>query len=148
LWGQSFSVTLIDADVNLIATLCSQLAVAMANASAYQQIEQLNINLEQKVAARTAELQMQQNKLQEVNERLRLATRHKSEFLARMSHEIRTPLNAIIGYSEMLMEEHEDPAQEPLAQDLGKIHSSGKHLLSLINDVLDLSKIEAGKMEL
>jgi len=145
---ESFSKTLTDADLKLIATLCSQLAVAMANASAYQQVEQLNINLEQKVAARTAELQMQQDKLQEVNERLRQATRHKSEFLARMSHELRTPLNAIIGYSEMLIEEHENPGQEPLTQDLGKIHSSGKHLLSLINDILDLSKVEAGKMEL
>lgn len=144
---ESLSKTLTDADLTLVATLCSQLAVAMANASGYRQIEQLNINLEQKVAARTAELQMQQDELKEVNERLRQATRHKSEFLARMSHELRTPLNAIIGYSEMLMEEHENPAEESLTQDLKKIHSSGNHLLSLINDILDLSKVEAGKME-
>ena len=144
---ESLSKTLTDADLTLVVTLCSQLAVAMANASGYRQIEQLNINLEQKVAARTAELQMQQDELKEVNERLRQATRHKSEFLARMSHELRTPLNAIIGYSEMLMEEHENPAEESLTQDLKKIHSSGNHLLSLINDILDLSKVEAGKME-
>ena len=144
---ESLSKTLAEADKTLVATLCSQLAVAMANASGYRQIEQLNISLEQKVAARTAELQMQQDELKEVNERLRQATRHKSEFLARMSHELRTPLNAIIGYSEMLMEEHESPAEESLTQDLKKIHSSGNHLLSLINDILDLSKVEAGKME-
>ena len=144
---ESLSKTLTDADLTLVATLCSQLAVAMANASGYRQIEQLNTNLEQKVAARTAELQMQQDTLKEVNERLRQATRHKSEFLARMSHELRTPLNAIIGYSEMLIEEHEDPAENSLTQDLKKIHSSGNHLLSLINDILDLSKVEAGKME-
>jgi len=65
-----------------------------------------------------------------------------------MSHELRTPLNAIIGYSEMLQEEVEDLGQSELVPDLGKIHTAGRHLLALINDVLDLSKIEAGKMEL
>ncbi len=72
----------------------------------------------------------------------------KSQFLASMSHELRTPLNAIIGYSEMLQEDVEDLGHESLSSDLAKIHTAGRHLLSLINDVLDLSKIEAGKMEL
>ncbi len=72
----------------------------------------------------------------------------KSQFLASMSHELRTPLNAIIGYSEMLQEDAEDAGQDALVADLGKIHAAGKHLLALINDVLDLSKIEAGRMEL
>jgi signal transduction histidine kinase/CheY-like chemotaxis protein len=76
------------------------------------------------------------------------ANRTKSTFLANMSHELRTPLNAIIGYSEMLEEEAEDRGLADLAPDLGKIKAAGKHLLALINDVLDLSKIEAGKMEL
>jgi PAS domain S-box-containing protein len=76
---------------------------------------------------------------------LETASSNKSQFLANMSHELRTPLNAIIGYSELLME---DVADEAAQADLRKIHSSGKHLLELINDVLDLSKIEAGKMEL
>ncbi len=76
------------------------------------------------------------------------ANRTKSAFLANMSHELRTPMNAIIGYSEMLIEEAEDLKLEGFAPDLGKIRSAGKHLLSLINDVLDLSKIEAGKMTL
>ena len=65
-----------------------------------------------------------------------------------MSHELRTPLNAIIGYSEMLQEEAEDLGQDALAPDLEKINAAGKHLLGLINDILDLSKIEAGKMDL
>ncbi len=76
------------------------------------------------------------------------ANRAKSQFLANMSHELRTPLNAIIGYSEMLQEEAADAGQTSFIPDLEKIHMAGKHLLALINDVLDLSKIEAGKMEL
>jgi len=76
------------------------------------------------------------------------ANRAKSTFLANMSHELRTPLNAIIGYSEMLEEETRDSGKVENVQDLKKIQSAGKHLLALINDVLDLSKIEAGKMGL
>ena len=76
------------------------------------------------------------------------ASRSKSQFLANMSHELRTPLNAIIGYSEMLVEEAEEAGNEAMLADLAKIHSAGRHLLSLINDILDLSKIEAGKMDL
>jgi PAS domain S-box-containing protein len=72
----------------------------------------------------------------------------KSQFLASMSHELRTPLNAIIGYSEMVQEEVEEMGEPALAADLQKIHTAGRHLLSLINNILDLSKIEAGKMDL
>jgi CheY-like chemotaxis protein/nitrogen-specific signal transduction histidine kinase len=75
------------------------------------------------------------------------ANRAKSQFLANMSHELRTPLNAIIGYSEMLQEEAVESGQQVFVDDLKKIEGAGKHLLTLINDVLDLSKIEAGKME-
>ncbi len=76
------------------------------------------------------------------------ANKSKSVFLTNMSHELRTPLNAIIGYSEMLMEEAEELAQEETFADLEKVRTAGKHLLALINDILDLSKIEAGKTEL
>jgi len=76
------------------------------------------------------------------------ANRTKSLFLANMSHELRTPLNAILGYSEMLQEEAAERALDGFAADLERIHAAGRHLLALINDILDLSKIEAGKMEL
>jgi CheY-like chemotaxis protein len=76
------------------------------------------------------------------------ANRAKSQFLANMSHELRTPLNAIIGYSEMLQEEATDLGYDDLAPDLEKINGAGKHLLGLINDILDISKIEAGRVDL
>jgi PAS domain S-box-containing protein len=76
------------------------------------------------------------------------ANRAKSRFLASMSHELRTPLNAIIGYSELLRDEAQETGADGFVPDLDKIHGAGKHLLALINDILDLSKIEAGKMEI
>ena len=75
------------------------------------------------------------------------ANRMKSQFLASMSHELRTPLNAVIGYSEMLEEEAVDSGQKAFIPDIRKIHTAGKHLLQLINDVLDFSKVEAGRLE-
>ncbi len=97
--------------------------------------------LERKVAERT-------QTLQEMNLKILEADRLKSEFLANMSHELRTPLNAIIGFSELLMEDLQPTGSVEQVESLRDIHSSGKHLLQLINDLLDLSKIESGKMEL
>jgi len=86
--------------------------------------------------------------LEKANKDLADANRAKSAFLANMSHELRTPLNAIIGYSELLEEVADElKIEEEIGPDINKIHSSGKHLLAIINDILDLSKIEAGKME-
>jgi signal transduction histidine kinase/CheY-like chemotaxis protein len=93
------------------------------------------------------ELKRREQELAAARDEAMQATRAKSQFLASMSHELRTPLNAIIGYSEMLHEEAEELGQDNFLPDLVKIREAGKHLLSLINDILDLSKIEAGKMD-
>jgi PAS domain S-box-containing protein len=94
------------------------------------------------------ELQRVQRELVRAKDAAEEANRAKSAFLANMSHELRTPLNAVIGYSEMLQDIATDEGHEDLLPDLDRIRSAGKHLLGLINDVLDLSKIEAGKVEL
>lgn len=150
LWVDNFRTQRLftTADQRLLATLANQLAIAIANASAYRQIEQLNTGLEAKVQERTEALQSQQQQLQEVNLRLEVANRHKSEFLANMSHELRTPLNAIIGFADVLLEKMFGELNDKQDEYLNDILSSGHHLLSLINDILDLSKIEAGQMEL
>jgi signal transduction histidine kinase/CheY-like chemotaxis protein/HAMP domain-containing protein len=93
------------------------------------------------------ELRQHNLELEQARELSEVANRTKSQFLANMSHELRTPLNAIIGYSEILQEDAADGGQEHFITDLKKIEGAGRHLLGLINDILDLSKVEAGKME-
>jgi len=100
------------------------------------------------IEAYASDLAAARESAEEAREAAQAANQTKSEFLANMSHELRTPLNAIIGYSEMLMEEAEDAGADALTPDLQKIRTAGRHLLGLINDVLDLSKVEAGRMDL
>jgi signal transduction histidine kinase/CheY-like chemotaxis protein len=103
-------------------------------------------HLEVQVATRTAELVRANNELLVAKERAEVSNRAKSTFLANMSHELRTPLNAILLYSELVREDSEKEGHAGILPDIRRIESAGRHLLDLINDILDLSKIEAGKM--
>jgi signal transduction histidine kinase/CheY-like chemotaxis protein len=122
-------------DRSFIDRLASQLGVALHNLT---QLEEVKLLAEQ--------LRSRGRDIQSKNDELERASRMKSEFLANMSHELRTPLNAVIGFSEILKDGLLGPLPEEPRRYIGEIHTSGKHLLSLINDILDLSKVEAGHM--
>ena len=111
-----------------------------------EKAEQVSLN--ERLTITAGELSLALARLEETNVALAEAGRQKSRFLASMSHELRTPLNAIIGYSEMLEEQASELGRPSFTQDLEKIHVSGRHLLGLIDNVLDLSKIEAGRMQM
>ena len=128
-------------DLILLTAIANQAAVAIENAHLYRDLEGLTHALEARVMERT-------NELRETNLRLMAADRSKNQFLANMSHELRTPLNSIIGFSSVLIDATRGLLQPRLHRFLENIHTAGNHLLELINDILDLSKLEAGKMEL
>ena len=109
--------------VDLLETFASQSTLALVNARLYRELQEQRLELE-------------------------LASRHKSEFLASMSHELRTPLNAVLGFSEVLLDRMFGDINERQEEYLRDIHGSGQHLLELLNEILDLSKVEAGRMEL
>ena len=111
------------------------------------ELREMNVGLEQKVRERTGELELKLRELLTINAELERASRLKSEFLANMSHELRTPLNAVNGFSELLLEELQGPLTPKQRRYVDNILTSGRHLLHLINDILDLSKIEAGRLE-
>jgi signal transduction histidine kinase/putative methionine-R-sulfoxide reductase with GAF domain len=121
--GRRFAGAFTEKQIALLRSFADQAVIAIQNAKLFREIQEKSAQLE-------------------------VANKHKSDFLANMSHELRTPLNAIIGFSEAMMDRMFGDLNEKQADYLKDIHESGKHLLSLINDILDLSKIEAGKMEL
>jgi signal transduction histidine kinase len=121
--GRDYAGRFSEKDLALLKTFADQAVIAIQNARLFGEI-------------------------QDKSRQLEIANKHKSEFLANMSHELRTPLNAIIGFSEVLLERLFGDINEKQDDYLKDIHSSGRHLLNLINDILDLSKVEAGRMEL
>jgi signal transduction histidine kinase len=110
-------------DVELVDPVAQQLALAIDNTRLFQDIEEKGRQLE-------------------------IANRHKSQFLANMSHELRTPLNAILGYTELILDDIYGEVPEKVREPLTRLEKNGRHLLGLINEVLDLSKIEAGSLRL
>lgn len=133
--GSEFS----DEDEQIFLSLARQGGIAVENARLYQELREAKSNLEAQVEARTAELARKNDELQNAN-------RLKSEFLAKMSHELRTPLNSIIGFSDMLLNQLYGPLNDQQQDGLERVLRNGKHLLALINDILDISKIEASRM--
>jgi signal transduction histidine kinase/ActR/RegA family two-component response regulator len=133
-----------DAEAKLLQQIADQLAIAIQQANLF---EQLQTELLERNQAET-QLWERNEQLAISNQELARATRLKDEFLASMSHELRTPLNAILGMSEALQELNFGPINDRQRKSLATIEKSGKHLLSLINDILDLSKIEANKFDL
>jgi signal transduction histidine kinase len=121
--GRNFAAAFTDKHIALLRTFADQAAIAIQNAKLFREI-------------------------QEKSKQLEVASQHKSQFLASMSHELRTPLNAILGFNEMLLDQVYGELSEDVKAPLENMEASGKHLLRLINNVLDLAKIEAGRMEL
>jgi signal transduction histidine kinase len=130
-----------DEDMQLLGALATQATISINNARLYQQVRHHAEELETRIGERTKELR-------QLNQQLEQASRHKSDFLANMSHELRTPMNAIIGFTKLVMRRSKEQLPQKQYDNLQKSLSSAEHLLTLINQILDLSKIEAGRLEI
>jgi PAS domain S-box-containing protein len=131
-----------------VVTILHDLTEAIDKARLYERLKQASAELERKVQEATAELAQQNELLRRQHIELEQASALKSQFLANMSHEFRTPLNAILGYTHMLLNNVTGPVSEPQRKSLARIDSNSRHLLALINDILDITRIEAGRMPL
>jgi PAS domain S-box-containing protein len=131
-----------------VVTILHDLTEAIEKARLYEQLKQASVELERKVQEATAELAEQNELLRRQHIALEQASALKSQFLANMSHEFRTPLNAILGYTHMLLNNVTGQVTDPQRKSLTRIDSNARHLLALINDILDITRIEAGRMPL
>jgi signal transduction histidine kinase len=131
-----------------VVTILHDLTEALEKARLFEQLKQASVGLERKVQEATAELAEQNELLRRQHIALEQASALKSQFLANMSHEFRTPLNAILGYTHMLLHNVTGQVTDPQRKSLSRIDSNARHLLALINDILDITRIEAGRMPL
>jgi PAS domain S-box-containing protein len=133
-------------ELTAIVTILHDRREALERAQLYEQLKKASDELQQRVQAATAELATQNELLRRQAIELEQASRLKSQFLANMSHEFRTPLNAILGYTHMLLQGVAGEMPAPVKRQLQRIDSNGRHLLTIINEILDITRIEAGKM--
>ncbi len=135
-------------ELTAVVTILHDRREAIEKAKLYEQLKQASDELERKIQAATADIAQQNELLRRQAIELEQASELKSQFLANMSHEFRTPLNAMLGYTSMLLQGVAGKIEQPVRRQLGRIESNGRHLLTIINEILDISRIEAGRMPL
>src|SRR3954465_10528830 len=135
-------------ELTAVVTILHDRREAIEKANLYEQLKQASDELEKKIQAATADIAQQNELLRRQAIELEQASALKSQFLANMSHEFRTPLNAMLGYTSMLLQGVAGELEPPMKRQLGRIESNGRHLLTIINEILDISRIEAGRMPL
>jgi len=135
-------------ELTAVVTILHDRREALEKAKLYEQLQHAADELERKIQAATADIAQQNELLRRQAIELEQASALKSQFLANMSHEFRTPLNAMLGYTSMLLQGVAGPLEPPVKRQLGRVESNGRHLLTIINEILDISRIEAGRMPL
>src|SRR5207253_2786939 len=135
-------------ELTAVVTILHDRREALEKGHLYEQLKQASGELERKIQAATTDIAQQNELLRRQAIELEQASALKSQFLANMSHEFRTPLNAMLGYTSMLLQGVAGPLEPPVKRQLGRIESNGRHLLTIINEILDISRIEAGRMPL
>jgi len=135
-------------ELTAVVTILHDRREAIEKGRLYEQLKQASGELERKIQAATADIAQQNELLRRQAIELEQASALKSQFLANMSHEFRTPLNAMLGYTSMLLQGVAGGVEPPVKRRLGRIESNGRHLLTIINEILDISRIEAGRMPL
>jgi signal transduction histidine kinase len=133
-------------ELTTVVTILHDRREAIEKARLYERLKQASDELERKIQAATADIAQQNETLRRQAIELEQASELKSQFLANMSHEFRTPLNAMLGYTSMLLQGVAGPIEAPVKRQLNRIQSNGGHLLAIINEILDISRIEAGRM--